>query len=547
MEETIITNRQTGVDGSNNPVYGENISNSQPETTDSVGLHTQLPGQPTTGTGIANETGGIGKGNFIKSATDRDLYRFKDYANAPLTQYLLNIEATPVDSPVVDHYMMGEERAILTLASAVSADPTSETFTLPLISQDKAIPTEFQTLLVPNVAGYDKQGNQTPNKPIMLYVVGKDSNTKQPVVMAVNGPRSTANGPIGTPAIPVDAEIVTMSTMMYETLDNVPPDSFAPQMFKLHLQKRGVTQIISDYYDMMEKEVDFQKVAQFEESMKNFFLKNDRTLIGGIDCELNVSTPNMGIQKAFGSDGLRWQVLRELQHSGAWTYEDMLALHEMFFCCEDAPTKGILFAGRGLIRRLQSIDYSKHPEAQLTVMKDETVGWKVSNIHSFFGDTEIKHMPALDKLGWSNSGLLLAVGENRLKRYQFSKKHRVSTKVDGHEAKRNSTIVWDGTALKGTAHIWIDGQNQSVPDGILSMRFYETNTPQTPPTYSDVENGVVYYFKQETWLAANNGVATKIAEEGSMWRAKITSTTSNNTTTYNLSWEPYTGTMIFGA
>jgi hypothetical protein len=508
-----------------------------PDTTGSVGLNTQMPGQPTTVTGIAMQTGGIDRNGFMQPSIDEQLFSFRDFANAPLLEMMLKWEQTPVDSPKVMHFMIDEERSFVTTASAVTQDTSNEQFVLPLVSADKKIPAECQTLLVPDVSGYDEHGVSTPNIPIMLYVVGKDATTGNPIVIAVNGPRAISGGVAsstpGTPAIPAGTEIMTMCNMLYETQATVPPKSIVPQPIKLNLQKTGVTDIISDYYDKQGKIIPFGKAAQFEQNMKEYFLELDRTLLAGVPCELTVNTPKVGLQTAFGTTGLLWQVYRKMQKTGKWTFEEIIAMAKMFFCGEDKPDYGILFCGMDLLEGLQCVDFSNHPEVQFSVLKNETLGWVVSNLHTAFGDIQMKHLPTLDKMRMSNSGLLLGIGKNRIKHYVFSEQHKHNEKIEGEEATSNSTIKWDGLGLKGTCHMLIEGSGRSIGNATVDIRIWGSTTT---PTAADVENGKVYYFINDVELSEN-----LVAGHGSMWKAIVT---TGETTT--LTWVPYDGTMLMG-
>lgn len=506
-----------------------------PDTPGSVGLPTQMPGQPTTVTGIAEQTGGIDRNGFIQPSIDEQLFSFRDFANAPLLEMMLKWEGTPVDSPKVMHFMIDEERSFVTTATAVTADNDTEQFVLPLISSDKKIPAECQTLLVPSVSGYDVNGVSTPNIPIMLYVVGKDNVSGNPTVIAVNGPRTITNGVAattpGTPAIPAGTEILTMCNMLYETQATVPPKSIVPAPIKLNLQKTGVTDVVSDYFDKQGKIIPFEKAAMFEQNMKEYFLELDRTLLAGVPCELTVNTSKVGLQKALGTTGLLWQVLRKMQKSGAWTFEEIIGMAKMFFCGEDKPDYGILFCGMDLLEGLQCVDFSKHPEVQFTVLKNETLGWVVTNLHTAFGDIQLKHLPTFDKMRMSNSGLLLGIGKNRIKHYVYSEEHKHNEKIEGEEATSNSTIKWDGLALKGTCHMLIEGTGKSIGNAGVTIRFWSKSTT---PTATDVEDGKVYYFTNDVSLNAN-----QTAAHGSMWVAHV----SGNT----LTWEEYKGTMVMGS
>jgi hypothetical protein len=170
------------------------------------------------------------------------------------------------------------------------------------------------------------------------------------------------------------------------------------------------------------------------------------------------------------------------------------------------PQSAIFLAGKSLLENIQSIDYSKHPEIKITT-KTNTVGWEVTNIHTVFGDFEIKREPTLDRLGWSNSGAL--IGSDRLVHYVYSNEHSFNEAVDGEEAKRNGILVWDGLALKGSCHIWIDGDGDNSNSDATDYVMWE-NGEAAPATTSKA--GPVYY------LLVDCPSINKSAKAGQLWQ-----------------------------
>ena len=192
--------------------------------------------------------------------------------------------------------------------------------------------------------------------------------------------------------------------------------------------------------------------------------------------------------------------------------ERIIALAKMFFAGEDVPKTALLLAGRDLLEHIQCVDFTKHPEIQITT-KVNSVGWTVTNLHTVFGDIEIKREPTLDSLGWSNSGAL--IGENRLVHYVYSAEHSFSDRVEGEEATRNGILIWDALALKGSCHIWINGETISHDEqGAKSanlFRFWDKETAPTNPP-SDV-----YFYLTESCPGIGEA-----AVKGTVWKAVTT-------------------------
>lgn len=448
---------------------------------------THLPGDPATVSAAAEATGGIDAGNFIETDIDQELVRFNS-DDTPLMNLMLQAKRVKVSSPEVDHYMIDEPRSFVVTTSQVAGN-VSQTV-LPLDAADQSLLRPCTTLLLPEVDGFDISGtNLTPGRALMLYVVSIDATTNFPVVRAVNGSKDDASDEISKlPFIPEGTRCVILSNSLSETQKTVDPEMIVPQPTRIYLQKRGMNQVVSDYFDSQRKHVPFTKAVLAEQAIANFKVCGNRTLWAGRPGKFKVNVEGMGLQYVYCTEGVRWQFKRELQHEGAWTVEKIIALAKMFFTGEDVPKTALLLAGKNLLEQIQCVDYSKHPEIQITT-KTNSVGWTVTNFHTVFGDIEIKREPTLDRLGWSNSGAL--IGENRLVHYVYSAEHSFSDRVDGQEATRNGILIWDALALKGSCHIWIDGEG--IGAGSEATRFIMW-TDNTAP---DNPGGNVYYLMNE--------------------------------------------------
>lgn len=493
-------------------------------TIGSTGAKTQVPGEATTVTAAAEATGGILGGNLIESDIDEELFRFNS-DDTPLMNLMLKAKRVKVNSPEVEHYMIDEARSQITVASDV-AEQNQMQVTLPLQAQDQNLPRPYSTLLVKGVDGYLPDGvTRTPGKELMLFVVAQDPTTNNPVVRAVNGRKSQQEDEYSTvPAIPAGTKIVILANSLYETQKEVDPDLIVPQPTKIYLQKRGMNQVVSDYFESQRKRIPFSKAIIAEQAIANFKVRGNRTLWAGRAGKFKMNVPRMGLQYVYCTEGLRWQFKRELMHKGRWTVEDVIALAKMFFTGEDVPKTAMLLAGKNLLEQIQCIDFSKHPEIQIST-KVNSVGWTVTNFHTVFGDIEIKREPTLDRLGWSNSGAL--IGENRLVHYVYSAEHSFSDRVDGEEATRNGILIWDALALKGSCHIWVDGDGDKPTDGTFSFKLW--NSDKAP---EDAVDGDVFYLTNDC-----PGMSAA-ALSGQIWQAVTVETADGGS---KIGWQPYSG------
>lgn len=490
------------MDGETVQVGGKNST----PTPGTAGVASQVPGAPTTVSGVADATGGVGPGNLVQSDLDQELYKFKS-DDTPLMQLMLKAKKVKVNSPEVEHYMIDEPRSSVTSTTKVTAG-TAKQFILPLLSNDAEIPRPYGTLLAKGVDGYAEDGTtKTPGKDLMLFVTGHDPASGNPICRAVNGPKTNSTDEYcTTPEIPQGTTFIILSNALYETQKEVDPDLIVPQGQTVYLQKRGMNQIVSDYYEAQKKKIPFGKAVIAEAAITNFKVRGNRTLYAGRKGKFKVQTEKAGVQYVYCTEGVRYQVKKEIQHTGKWTIEEIIALAKMTFTGEDVPKSVIALAGKNFLENIQCIDYSKHPEIQIST-KTNPVGWVVTNFHTVFGDIEFKHDPTLDRLKWSNSAFIVA--PDRLVHYQYSAEHSSKDRMEGEEATRESMLVWDALALKGSCHIWINGEGDSENTSATQIHLWDSaEAPESP-----VEGGV-YYLLQD--CPAINAEAVC----GQMWQCK---------------------------
>lgn len=473
----------------------------------SVGLETQVPGQGATVSAAANATGGIGDGNFIEADVDDQLFKFK--SATPLFDATMKAKRITVDSPVVEHYMIDEPRAFLTVKTALSGVSALQTV-LKVESKDQNVARPYSTLSVIGVDGYAPDGTtKTPGSDLMLYVVGFDTSTGDPIVRAVNGKKNNPSDEYSTvPDIPVGTKCLVMANAMYETQKEVDPNLVLPKGEKIYLQKRGFNAVVSDYFDSQRKRIPFTRAVIAEQTITTFKTESNRTFWRSQPGHMKVKTDKMGLQDVYFTKGIRWQFKRELRHSGKWTIEDFIALAKMYYTGRgDKPSAGTMFCGKNLLETVQCIDYSKHPEVQIS-MKENTIGWKCTTVETVFGDIYLKHDPGLDDMGCSNSGALMSL--DHLVHYVYKSEQSFDEQVEGHEARRNGAVVWDGVALKGTCHIWIDGEETSgVRADVANIVFWNS---ATAPTGGALVSGRIYYLE-----IACPGIDAN-ALSGQMWK-----------------------------
>lgn len=460
-----------------------------------------VPGQGASVSALAQATGGIDAGNFVQPDIDQQLFSFNS-DDTPLMNLMLRAKRVKVSSPEVDHFMIDEPKSTLTTNADLTGGVPQAA--LSLCPGEENLPREYTTLLVKGIDGYDPDGKQTtPGRSLMLFVIGHDSSTGSPIVRAVNGSKMSPEDETSLlPSIPAGTKLVLLANSLYETQKEVDPDLIVPQPTRIYLQKRGMNQVVSDYFESQRKRTPFSKAVVAEQAIANFKVRGNRTLWAGRAGKIRINVPGIGVQYVYSTEGLRWQFKRELQNSGRWTVEKIIALAKMFFTEEDVPKTALLLAGKDLLEQIQCVDFSRHPEIQITT-KTNSIGWSVTNFHTVFGDIEIKREPTLDRLGWSHSGAL--IGEDRLVHYVYSAEHTFHDRMEGHEASRSGILIWDALALKGSCHIWIDGEMEAAGEGNERLQLWDSDEA---PVEAE---GNVYYLVRDC-----SGISGA-AKSGTMW------------------------------
>lgn len=471
----------------------------------SAGQNTQLNGSATTVDGSAAATGGVGAGNVMEVDVDKNLFEFES-DDTPLMSLMLQAKKVDVKSPIVQHFMIDEERTNFKTSAAL-AGGTDDRVLLPVGREDRKMCQPYTTLRVRGVNGYSDDGQtETPGEDLQLFVVEVDKASGNPVVMAVNGKKANKTDAYGVvPAIPAGTIVDVLGNAMYETQQNVAPDSSVPVPQEVYLQKRGMSQIVSDYFDSQAKRIPFTQALLAERAIRKFKRSSNRTLWIGRKGHFQVDDAETGAQDIYFTEGVRWQFKREVQHTGRWTYEQFVALAKMYYTGADVPESAICLCGKNFLENIQCIDFSKHPEVKIDV-KTNSVGWKITAITTVFGEIQFKREPTLDKIGYSNSAAIF--GENRLVHYERTAEHTKTEKVQNHEAMRKSVIVWDALAMKGVCHLFINGEGTASASNAVSYQLWTEATAPAAP-----ENGTVYYFTVDCDLGGGQK-----ALSGQLWQ-----------------------------
>lgn len=520
MEE--VTTTQTQNNGSANTPADVNPTMG----TGSAGLQTQLGGAPTTVSGVQNASGGMGE--LVLPEVDKRIFLFERDKNA-LMQLMLMAKRVNVKSMEVKHYAIDQGTPIVTVAGVNGNVIT-------LVNADKGKVRAYDTLMVKGVKGYDYvvgTGNVKTRRPLQLFV--KSVNNDDTITcVATNGVKQAATDQYGslptssspaannTNVIVAGTKLVRMANALYETQKWVDPNTIIPVPDDLYLQKRGMTNIVSKYLATQNMEIPYDEAVKAEAQLREFKAAGNRTLLISQQNKMLVRSSMGDDQWDYTTNGVRWQVKRELKHRGKWTAEDIFALVKMYYGGADKPKSGLWLVGENLGLSLQLIDWSGHPEVTMEPYKNETLGWVVTRLHTLFGDLQIKIEETLNDCGYQNSGII--IGEDRLVHYVRSGESNYTEEVLGEEATRNGVLVSDALGLKGNCHVWVDGDDDD-DDTAPNADEFRLWGSETAPTSADLVDGIIYVFANALTLEVIDGntvVQTVTVDAGEAYKYSAT-------------------------
>lgn len=519
MSQEVTTTQTPQASGANLP------TDVTPTTgTGTAGLETHVGGMPTTVSGVANATGGMGE--LVLPEVDKRIFMFERDKNA-LMQLMLLAKRVNVKSMEVKHYAIDQGTPMVTVAE-VSGN------IITLVNADRGKVRAYDTLMVKGVKGYKYEGgsNVITRRPLQLFV--KSVNPDETITcVATNGVKQAATDQYGslptasspaasnTNVIVAGTKLVRMANALYETQKWVDPNTVIPVPDDLYLQKRGMTNIVSKYLADQKMEIPYDEAVKAEAQLREFKAAGNRTLLISQPSKMLVRSSMGDDQWDYTTTGVRWQVKREVKHRGSWTFEDIISIIKTYYGGADKPKSGIWLMGENLAQAIQCIDWTKHPEVTMEPYHNETLGWKVTRLTSIFGDLQLKLEETLNDCGYQNSGII--IGEDRLVHYVRRGESSYTEEVLGEEATRNGVLVSDALGLKGNCHIWVDGgddDDETAPNADKFMLWGST----TAPTGSDLEDGVIYVFTAPLTLTSGSdtinvdmGEAYKYSATGATW------------------------------
>ena len=183
----------------------------------SAGLQSQMGNAPTTVSGAAAATGGVG-GEFVEVDVDEELFKFSS-DDTPLMNLMLKAKKVMVESAEVDHYSIDEPTAMVEVQE-VSGN------TIKLVAADRMKVHAYDVLSVIGVQGYNLVSGSSvkSGRPLQLFVTSVvDGSDTEFIAKAINGVKTSDTDEYGT--MPTETgnkivegtKLIILGNALYET------------------------------------------------------------------------------------------------------------------------------------------------------------------------------------------------------------------------------------------------------------------------------------------------------------------------------------------
>lgn len=338
---------------------------------------------------------------LLRNEIDERIVKIRPMST-PIDQLSRYAGSRPCSSMVVDYYSVDTKDTETTLKQEYDEDEvagSSGEFNIAkLMTNNDALFVPSETILVPEVDGYDSDG-VTVKGSLVLYVLSK-GEIEGINVIAVNG-KNISGTPNYVPSIPKGSKLIRMGRAAAEL------DVQTSQFEAIPTKQQNNCQIFKTQVEQST----FQKIANKEVGW-NF---SDQEEVAIIDMRLGMEKSFLFGSKARIYDFVKHEEI--MLTGGIWTQAgkefayspDAFDSNSIIDLCRDAfvgcagSNRKILIGGTGLIERINKLEHSKVITAADTVTR---WGIDFTELRSKFGTLYVLHSEVFDQCGHKDDGFV---------------------------------------------------------------------------------------------------------------------------------------------
>jgi len=338
--------------------------------------------------------------SLLRSAIDSRIVRLRPMAT-PIDQISRWAGARHASSMEVDYYAVDTRRtdALMKTAHTLTTDGASSNQEVIIYTSDDQIFEPSETILVPDVAGYDPD-DANIIQPLVLYVVSKP-DTGGLKVMAINGvSRNLLKNLV--PSIAAESKLIRMGRAAGELDVQTPQFEALPKKMRNYCQifKAQVEQ--SSLMRLADNEVGWTMSDQEEAAVYDMRLGMEKSFLFGSRSRILDPVKRTEIYLTGGiwnQAGKEHKYLRSNFNAG-----DLQNLQREAFTGNAGSSRKILIGGSGLIDKINRLDVARVAGAADTVTK---WGLDFRELHSNFGTLYVIHSEVFDLCNHPDDGMVI--------------------------------------------------------------------------------------------------------------------------------------------
>lgn len=337
--------------------------------------------------------------DLLLNEIDRHIVKIRPMAT-PIDQISRYAHPRHSKSMIVDYYTVDTKPTTCALAATYTPSKEGvEAQRVTIKTDNDDMLAVSDTLMLPDVDGYEADGTTKSGKSLVLYVVAKDDTGV--TVMAVNGSL------IGTtlncvPALPAKTPIIRMGRAATELDVQTPQFESLPQksqnycqIFKMQVEQSTLLKIAG-------KEVDWTLSDQEEAAIYDMRLGMEKSSLFGTKSQLYDYRKKENVML---TEGIWYQAGKDFAYTpDTFDQDTLISMMRVAFTGNAGSKRKVLIGGSALIEAINKIDYTKVVNAKDTVTK---WGIDFTEINSKFGRLYVLLSEVFDECGMESSGMII--------------------------------------------------------------------------------------------------------------------------------------------
>ena len=335
---------------------------------------------------------------LLLNEIDRRIVKIRPMAT-PIDQISRYARPRHSNSMIVDYYTVDTKPTTCRLATAYTPSKEGTEAQRVVIKTDNDdMLAVSDTLMLPEVAGYEADGATQSGKQLVLYVVAKDDTGV--TVMAANGSK------IGStydciPALPLNTPMIRMGRAAAELDVQTPQFESLPQKAQNYCQifKMQVEQ--STLMKIADKEVEWTLSDQEEAAIYDMRLGMEKSFLFGIKTQIYDYRKKENVML---TEGIWHQAGKDFSYApDTFGQDTLISLMRTAFTGNAGSKRKVLVGGSALIETINKLEYTKVVNARDTVTR---WGIDFTEICSKFGRLYVLLSEVFDECGMDTAGLI---------------------------------------------------------------------------------------------------------------------------------------------